>query len=98
MVVTPQTRPPALATRGDAPFPPRLPLPLPAWSEVVRGVSVVIPGSEIEGVVNGGGVNTAVGTITGVAVVGTTAGVLISSPGSISGESKEDDGWVRRET
>jgi len=84
MAVTPQTRPPALATRFDPPL-PRLPLP-------EKG-PLVVEGSVMLGSVKLG--STIVGVLNGVVgcgatvwlVVGTTAGVLISSPGMISGES-----------
>ena len=77
MVVTPQTRPPALETCFDPPL-------LPVFPE--KGIAVVI----MVGVVVGCGATVWVG-------VGTAAGVLISSPGMTSGESKENDDWFRRE-
>jgi hypothetical protein len=52
---------------------------------VVVGNTVVGSSGKIVGVVN-----VAVGTTMWLVVLGTTAGVLISSPGTISGESKED--------
>jgi hypothetical protein len=91
MVVTPQTRPPALTCFNPS-FPP-VPFPLrEKGTAVVVGNTVVGSSGKIVGVVN-----VAVGTTMWLVVLGTTAGVLISSPGTISGESKEDDGWVRRE-
>ena len=84
MVVTPQTRPPALVTCFGPPFPETLPLP-------EKGTAVVVGSKDKVGGTNVGVVNVAVGTILGL-VVGTTAGESISSPEIISGVSKEDDG------
>ena len=80
MVVTPQTRPPALATCFDPPFPATLPLP-------EKGTAVVVGSKDKVGGTNVGVVNVAVGMIMGL-VLGTIAGESISSPGTTSGVSK----------
>jgi hypothetical protein len=89
MVVTPQTGPPALETCFGPPFLPELP---------EMGILAVIKGGVVTVTVAGSG-RTIVGVIVGFgATVGLGVWVLISSPAIISGVSKEEDGWVRRET
>ena len=87
MVVTPQTRLSALPTCFD-PLVPRFPLP-EMGNVVVVGSAVATVSEVAASEVVGGGATVLVD-------VGTTAGLLISFPGRISGVSKEDDSWSEK--